>query len=78
VFAFFQAGRGKKDRFEVTVYLNWIAVETLRKALSTLLEAQVKTVSSEGCHIFKKLIFTERVAEIRFAKKLDTLCGQVS
>ena len=31
----------------------------------------METVSSEGCHVLKKLIFTERVAEIGFAKKLD-------
>jgi hypothetical protein len=61
--------RTEKDRFEVTVYLNWTAVETLRNPLSTLLETQVETVSSEGCHIFKKFIFTERVAELGFVKK---------
>jgi len=48
------------------------------QGVSRTFQAQRKAVSREGCHIFKKLIFTERVAEIRFAKKLDTLCGQVS
>ena len=81
VFVFFQAGRGKEDRFEVTVDLNWTAIEALCKAFSALFQAQGKrslvrvVISSKNSSSLKEsprsglsrnlILFVDRLADGR-------------